>query len=401
MKTDCPTVDLAQPEVWREPAGLIAGWFEQPVRAGRIASTGGLMLFRHADVQAALCDTTLGAMGTRAFDQIGWTEGPFVDWMRHNVVALDPPDHTRLRSLVSRVFTPRRVAQMAPQVYQAAHELADQIADDREVDFYKTFAQRLPLTIICSMLGIPEVDHGQMQRWTEAINTATGIPRVSARSAADDAIQSMGLYVNGLTEERRQSPRQDLLTALVESHDQGERLSAVELPAMVIQILVAGHETTRNLIGNGLFTLVQHPDQMNDLRNNPSLIENAVEEMIRFEPPLIWVARLAKQPAKLAGEGVGTGELILLNLAAANRDPEVHKEPQNFDVRRKSIRALSFGMGAHFCIGASLARLEARIAFEVLLTRFSQIDFFGPKPQFAAYTALRTLEELSLRFTAA
>ena len=396
MDTHSPTVDLARPEIWREPAGLLADWFGKPFSAGRIASTGGLMLFRHADVQASLCDGTLGAMGTRAFDQIGWTQGPFVEWMRHNVVAVDPPDHTRLRGLVSRVFTPRRVNQIAPQVYRVAHSLADRMADSAEIDFYESFAQRLPLTIICSMLGIPEVDHSQMQCWTEAINAASGIPRVSARAAADDAIQSMGLYVEALVADRRRHPKTDLLTTLVESHDHDERLSADELPAMVIQILVAGHETTRNLIGNGLFTLVRHPDQMADLRSNPSLIENAVEEVIRYEPSLIWVARVAKQPVELAGAEVDAGELILLNLAAANRDPQVHEEPQNFDVRRQGIRVLSFGMGAHFCIGASLARLEGRIAFEVLLNRFSEIHFSGPEPRFAAYTALRTLESLSL-----
>ncbi len=401
METEWPTVDLARPEIWREPAGLLSDWFDKPFSAGRIASTGGLMLFRHADVERALCDGTLGAMGTRAFEQIGWTQGPFVEWMRHNVVALDPPDHTRLRGLVSRVFTPRRVNQIAPEVYQVAHALADQMADSTEVDFYESFAQRLPLTIICSMLGIPEVDHSQMQSWTEAINAASGIPRVSAREAADDAIESMGLYVKALVSDRRRQPKSDLLTALVESHDHDERLSAEELPAMVIQILVAGHETTRNLIGNGLFTLVRHPDQMADLRSDSSLIENAVEEVIRYEPSLIWVARVPKQPIEIAGQEVQEGELILLNLAAANRDPQVHKEPQNFDVHRQGIRVLSFGMGAHFCIGASLARLEGRIAFEVLLNRFSEIHFSGPEPQFAAYTALRTLEALPLSLRAA
>lgn len=390
---------MTDPELWRQPGAHFASWFEEGTPAGCVASTDSLMLFRHADVRQALCDARLGAMGTRAFEAMGWTEGPFVDWMRSNIVAADPPAHTRLRALVRGAFTPRRVAELEPLVRNVAHELADGMAEAGEIDFYGSFAQRLPLNIICAMLAIPDIDHSQMQGWTEAINVATGIPRPSARAAADEAVQGIVDYVNGLIGERRRSPGDDLLSALINAQENGERLSAVELPAMVIQLLVAGHETTRNLIGNGLYTLLRHPDQLSRLRRDRGLVANAVEEMIRFEPSLIWVARIAREELVLGGAVVQEDDLVLLNLAAANRDPAVHPDPQRFDVGRQDIEVLSFGMGAHFCIGASLARLEGRVAFDVLLDRFSHIDFAGAEPRFAAYTALRTLESMRLRVT--
>ncbi len=396
-----PTVDMTNPELWRQPGAHFAPWFRERTRVGRVTTMDSIMLFHHADVRQALCDPCLGAMGTRAFESMGWNGGPFVEWMRRNIVAVDPPAHTRLRALVSRAFTPRRVAELRPLAHRVAHELADAMADQGEVDFYDAFAQRLPLNIICSMLAIPDIDYQQMQRWTEAINVATGIPRPSARAAADEAVEGIVDYVNGLIEERRRRPGEDLLSLLIHSQEDGDRLSAEELPVMVIQLLVAGHETTRNLIGNGLFTLIRNPDQLARLQQDRSLIANAVEETIRYEPSLIWVARVARQDLELGGVGIERDQLVLLNIAAANRDPAVHPDPERFDVARPNIQVLSFGLGTHYCIGASLARLEGQIAYEVLLDRFSHFEFVGAAPRFAAYTALRTLESLNLRVTPA
>jgi cytochrome P450 len=371
------TVDLTDPDLWRQPGAGFATWFRDGVRSGLVSATDSVMLIGHADVRDALCDPRLGAMGTRAFEAMGWSDGPFVEWMRRNIVAVDPPAHTRLRALVNRAFTPRRVAELAPLAREIGNRLADAMAEGRDVDFYEAFAQRLPLNLICSMLAIPGIDHDRMQEWTAAINLATGIPRPTARAAADA----------------------DLLSALIQAHEGGESLSAEELPVMVIQLLVAGHETTRNLIGNGLFTLLRHPEQLRRLRRDPSLIANAVEEIIRFEPSLIWVARVAHEDLDLGGAAMKQDRLVMLNLAAANRDPTAHPDPERFDIGRRNIQVLSFGFGAHFCIGANLARLEGRIAFEVLLDRFSDIEFIGEPPRFAAYTALRTLESLDVRVT--
>jgi cytochrome P450 len=393
------TVDLTDPDLWRQPGAGFATWFRDGVRSGLVSATDSVMLIGHADVRDALCDPRLGAMGTRAFEAMGWSDGPFVEWMRRNIVAVDPPAHTRLRALVNRAFTPRRVAELAPLAREIGNRLADAMAEGRDVDFYEAFAQRLPLNLICSMLAIPGIDHDRMQEWTAAINLATGIPRPTARAAADAAVEGITDYVNGLITERRRSPGEDLLSALIQAHEGGESLSAEELPVMVIQLLVAGHETTRNLIGNGLFTLLRHPEQLRRLRRDPSLIANAVEEIIRFEPSLIWVARVAHEDLDLGGAAMKQDRLVMLNLAAANRDPTAHPDPERFDIGRRNIQVLSFGFGAHFCIGANLARLEGRIAFEVLLDRFSDIEFIGEPPRFAAYTALRTLESLDVRVT--
>jgi cytochrome P450 len=362
-------------------------------------ATQTVMLFRYADVLAALTDSRLGAVGLRPLESIGWSDGAFVEWLRNIIVVSNPPAHTRLRSLVNRAFTPRRVAALAPKVREVGNAYADEMAEAGEVDLYASFAQRLPLTIICHMLSVPEIDQQQMQRWTAAVSVATGIPRLKARRDADEAVSGLTDYVDGLLRERRRRPGEDLLSALIAAEDEGDRLSSEELTAMVIQLLVAGHETTRNLIGNGLYTLLTHPEEMARLQADPTLTRNAVEEILRFEPSVIWISRLTREDVELAGVPIGSDQLVLLNLAGANRDPSVHPDPDRFDVARSDIRVLSFGFGEHFCLGASLARLEGRIAFEVLLDRFSRLEFAGEPPRFAAYTALRTLESFALRVT--
>ena len=392
-----PQIDFLDPQLWLEPGRFTSPLVEQGHVAAHLPATGSEMFFRHREVAAALNDARLGAMGTRAFEALGWNDGPFVEWMRRNIVSVDPPAHTRLRSLVNRAFTPRRIEALAPTVRRVARELALSMAERSQVDLYESFAQRLPLQIILQMLGIPDVDHAQMQRWTEAINVATGLPRPEARAAADAAVTGMTDYVTEFIAERRKRPGDDLLSGLIEAEEDGERLLPEELPVMVLQLLVAGHETTRNLIGNGLYCLLQHPDQLQALRRAPSALPGAVEEMLRFEPPLIWVARTVREDFEISGVPVRQGQLLLLNLAAANRDPAVHPDPHSFDISRSERRILTFGYGAHFCIGANLARLEGRIAFEVLLERFSSLEFDGEPPRFAAFTALRTLEAFPLR----
>jgi cytochrome P450 len=200
--------------------------------------------------------------------------------------------------------------------------------------------------------------------------------------------------------ERRARPGDDLLSALIGVEAQGERLAKDELVAMVVQLLYAGHETTRNLIGNGLFTLLRNPAELARLRAAPALLPRAVEEMLRYEPPILFVSRVALADVELAGVAVRKGDLVHLGLASANRDPEHFADPDRFDVGRAENRHLTFGWGMHFCLGASIARMEGRVAFETLLARFSRIELVGPPPRWAAATALRTLERFPLRLTA-
>ena len=215
------------------------------------------------------------------------------------------------------------------------------------------------------------------------------------------AIIAFDDYVSALIAERRDRPGDDLLSELIAVEASGDRLSKDELVAMVVQMLYAGHETTRNLIGNGLFTLLQHPAQLARLRREPALLPGAVEEMLRFEPPILYVSRVAQADMEWAGVSVRKGDLVHLGLASGNRDPEHFRHPDEFEVGRSMERNLSFGWGMHFCLGASIARMEGRVAFEALLARTTKIEWAGPPASWAPATALRTLEAFPVELTPA
>jgi cytochrome P450 len=228
--------------------------------------------------------------------------------------------------------------------------------------------------------------------WTAALSLATATPTPDARVGADRAILAFEDYTSRMIVERRARPGDDLVSELIAVEEGGARLTKDELVAMVVQMLYAGHETTRNLIGNGMFALLQHPAQLARLRREPELLPGAVEEMLRFEPPILFVSRVAGADLECAGVPVRKGDLVHLGLASANRDPEHFADPDRFDVARATARNLSFGWGMHFCLGASIARMEGRVAFETLLARTAQIEWSGPPAVWAPATALRTLE---------
>ncbi|HKA16600.1 MAG TPA: cytochrome P450 [Myxococcota bacterium] len=384
---------------FRDPHGTTAPLLREGARAARVPELGTVFLLRYADVMQALLDRRFGAIGVRYYEQQGWRDGPYIDWVRRTVVFLDPPDHDRLRALLSRAFTPRQVARVRPITEQLANQLMDGALEAREVDFYDAFAQRLPLQVICSMLAIPDIDHHAVGEWTAALSLATATPTADARAGADRAIAAFDEYASGLIAERRDRPGDDLLSELIAVEESGDRLAKDELVAMVIQMLYAGHETTRNLIGNGLFTLLQHPAQLARLRREPALLPGAVEEMLRFEPPILFVSRVLGADVEWAGVRVRKGDLVHLGLAAGNRDPAHFGHADDFEIGRTPIRNLSFGWGMHFCLGASIARMEGRVAFETLLARTSKIEWAGPSPAWAPATALRTLEAFPVRLT--
>jgi len=386
---------------FRDPHGTAGPLMRAGARAARVPELGTVFFLRHADVATALQDRRFGAMGVRYYEQQGWNEGPYIDWVRRTLVFLDPPDHDRLRELLSRAFTPRQVARVRPITGEIAAELADEAASAGEVDLYDAFAQRLPLQVICSLLGIPSIDHAEVGEWTAALSLATATPTPEARVAADQAMLAFDAYVGRLVAERRARPGEDLLSALIGVEEGGDRLSHDELVAMVVQLLYAGHETTRNLIGNGLFTLLRNPGELTRLRAEPGLLVRAVEEMLRYEPPILFVSRVALADVELAGVALRKGELLHLGLASANRDPEHFADPDRFDVGRTENRHLTFGWGMHFCLGASIARMEGRVAFETLLRRFAVIELVGPPPPWAPATALRTLERFPVRLSPA
>lgn len=396
---ELPALDFDD-RYFRAPQPTIAKLIAAGARAARVPQMGTVMLLRHADVHAALLDRRLGAMGVRYYEQQGWSSGPYIDWVRRTLVFLDPPDHDRLRTLLGRAFTPRQVARVRPIAESIARALALAAAELENVDLYEAFAQRFPLQVICEMLAIPAIDYEQVHRWTAALSLATAYPTSEMRVAADTAIREMNEYTLRLIGERRAAPGEDLLSALIAAEEAGDRLAPDELVAMVVQLLYAGHETTRNLIGNGLYCLLSNPAQLARLRSDSALTLSAVEEMLRFEPPIIFLSRTALTDCEVAGLALARGDLIHLSLASANRDPLVFPEPDAFDVARADNRHLTFGFGAHFCIGAAIARMEARVAFEELMLRFREIEIAG-ELRWASSTALRTLEKFPVRLRAA
>jgi cytochrome P450 len=391
-----PVIDLAAPDWWRDPAVVTAPMHVAGASAAFVPGFGTVSLLRHDDCLAALNDPRLRAMGARYFEMQGWTDGPFVDWIRLNVVMMNPPGHTRLRKLVSRAFTPRAVSDMRSVSERVANELCDEVDDNGgAVEFVRDWARVLPLRVVCEMIGIPRVDTAQMAEWAHGLSVASGMADANARDAGDTAMSAFNEYVSAMIEERRVARREDLLSALIGAEESGDRLTHDELVAMVVQLIFAGHETTQNLLGNGLYRLLQHPDQLALLRAEPHRVPDAVEEMLRYDPPILFTSRIATDDMELGGLPIAADQLVMLNLTAANHDPARYADPERFDVTRADVRHLSFGHGIHFCLGASLARLEASVAFTTLLRRYHSIEEVGVS-DWTAYTPLRGRQRLDL-----
>ena len=264
------------------------------------------------------------AMGARYFEMQGWTEGAFVDWIRLNVVMMNPPGHTRLRKLVSRAFTPRAVASMREVSQRFAAELCDQVDDNGgQVEFVHEWARVLPLRVVCEMIGIPRVDVNQMEEWALGLTMASGVTTPEAREAGDRGMEGFNDYVSAMIAERRANPRDDLLTALIGAEDEGDRLSPAELVAMVVQLIFAGHETTQNLLGNGLYRLLENPEQL-ALRARRPLARSRTRSRRCCATTRRSRSRRASRgsPTVIAGIDIADDQFVMLNLTAANHDPE-------------------------------------------------------------------------------
>jgi cytochrome P450 len=396
-----PVVDLEGPAWWQQPAASVQYLVESGHRAAYVPEMDAPMLLRYQDIRDVLAMPQLGALGIGMLGLVGWTEGPFVDAFRQWLVTMDPPDHTRLRRLVSQPFTPRRVDAMQSSARAVANHLADEMAGTGSIELYGALGERLPLMVLCDVLGVPAGDHSVMARWIQPMSECLGNPTPALRDAADDAMLAFSAYVRTLIEERRRSPGDDLLSSLIEAEESSHRLSDAELVATTAQLLFAGLETTRDLIGATVFSLLCHPAQFAQLRATPTLVANTIEEVLRYEPPVVFLSRPAAFGQFTVGQvTVPQGQVILMNLASANRDPEVFERGTVFEVSRAAPTHLSFSWGAHYCLGASIARMEARIALDTLLDRFAAIEFDGAPPEWKPYTALRSLESLHVQLEA-
>lgn len=316
----------------------------------------------------------------------------------------DPPAHSRLRRLVARDFSPRRIAALGPRIRELASALLAENARDGHLEAMSGLADQLPVVIIAEMLGVPIEDRSRFRKWSDAVatNTAASMPGMPVDQEVREAITGLREYFTREIERRRIEPGDDLVSALVAAHDSGEALSLDELIAFVVLLLLAGNETTTNLIGNGVLALARNPNEYQRLRQDRSLIPSAVEEMLRYDSPVQTLMRFAATDTEIGGSKVEAGSLIAVMFGAANRDPAQFPEPERFDVARTPNDHVAFGEGIHFCLGAPLARLEGRIAFEEIVERFSRIELAEPgEPiSYRGSFITRGLRHLPLRVTA-
>jgi cytochrome P450 PksS len=288
-----------------------------------------------------------------------------------NMLNRDPPDHTRLRALVGKAFTPRLIEQMRPRVEALTEELLDGVQARGRMDVIRDYALPLPATVIAEMLGVPARDRHKFHRWSNAMVSVTS--QLGMVNALANVV-AFRRYMRNTIAERRAEPRDDLVSALIRADEGGEKLGEEELVAMVMLLLVAGHETTVNLIGNGTLALLEHPDQLVKLRDNPALLRLAVEEFLRYTSPLdVATERYPREDVTIAGVTIPRGEMVFAVIGSANRDERQFADPDKLDITREPNRHLSFGLGNHFCLGASLARMEAQIALGTLLRRAADL----------------------------
>jgi cytochrome P450 len=318
-------------------------------------------------------------------------------WM----VLCDPPTHTRLRRMVNNAFTPRIVQNLAPHIEQMVAQMLDRVQAAGSMELIHDLAFPLPVSVIALMLGVPPDRHEDFKRWSEALANLSEPPGVASFEALQETNQAMAEfaeYFRVLVEDKRRAPSEDLLSALIAVEEQGDRLSLDDLIANAILLLFAGHETTVNLLANGVYCLLHHPDQLTLLRQNPTWIKSAVEEFLSFESPIQTTSRQLAQDITWGSRTLREGDLVLLVLGAANRDPEQFRDPDHLDITRADNRHLAFGGGVHFCVGGPLSRLEAQIAIPALLGRMPHLRLAEGPLEWRRWESWRGLRELSLMF---
>ncbi|HEU4793903.1 MAG TPA: cytochrome P450 [Nitrolancea sp.] len=365
---------------------------------------GRWILTGYADVLACLRDPRLsaervGALRTllpqEVVEKIRPMERVFESWM----LFLDPPDHTRLRGLVNKAFTPRRVEAMRPHIQQIVDGLLNQVQANGRMDVIRDLAFPLPSTVIAEMLGVPSEDREQFRGWSsDIIGISSMIIDPDRAVRAQNSILAMMEYFRQIVAQRRKSPRDDLISAMIAAEDQGKFLSDEELLSNCVLLLEAGHETTTNLIGNGLLALLRHPDQLRTLRENPSLIGTAIEELLRYDSPVQLTGRVATEDLEIGDKRISQGDTVILLFGAANRDPAQFPDPNILDLYRRENRHLSFGQGIHYCLGSPLARIEGQLAITTVLRRCPGLELTGEPLEWRQAVSLRGLTAFPVMF---
>jgi cytochrome P450 len=358
-------------------------------------------IFSHAECSSVAKDPRLSAK--RAQQMLSLlpleSQGEFTELARLLnlwLIFMDAPEHTRLRKLLNRGFSPAAVEGLRPQVEAIVDRMLTPLQGGSEVDLMREFANPMPVRIISEMLGVPQELHQTFVEWSRSIAVFRGNPdrTVEQARAAQDALIAMTDFFRKTVAERRRNKGDDLISLLIDIEEDGEVLTEEELYAQCIALLFAGHETTRNLIGNGMYTLLKYPEATAELREKPEMIRSAVEEILRFESPVQFTARVLKEDIEVCGQRIPKRWSILCMLGAANRDPKQFKEPDQLNLKRLNNQHLAFSAGPHFCIGNQLARLEGQISLLSLVLRFPKMKLAGPTPEWAATFGFRGLTSL-------
>ena len=323
---------------------------------------------------------------------------PLLNFDHPTMLGMDAPDHTRLRKLAAHGFVFKYVQSLAPSIEALADELLDTIpTEHNRVDIIETLAKPLPALVIAEMMGVPTADRHLFENWSEALLGGSDIANPALIRESGVANVQMRTYLAKLVEAKRKDPGEDLISHLIAAEEDGDRLTLDELYSNCILLLIAGHETTTRLIGNCLHLLLQHPEQMQLARQDESMLMNALEESLRYEPPVMFTARTVKEPISLHGKNLKPGQLLMLSIAGANRDPAVNPHPDRFDITRDKVQHVSFGYGIHLCLGMSLARLEGKIVFKKLFQRYSHLELTDDMLQWGTNPMFRGLESLSVK----
>ncbi len=368
--------ELLDPEVRRDPYAMYAlGRRETPVQ--RLGSLDVFLVYRHDDVHAILrdADQWSNTRGNRALPP-----------EQRSMLGSDAPEHTRLRSLVNQAFTPRIVRQREARLREVAEQLLDDALERGRVDLVDALTYPLPVFAIAEILGVPVEDRHQFRTWSDVIISSPPVdlfgrpPDPEYQVRRERVRAEMFDYFNRMADERRREPREDLLTGLAHAELEGDRLTQDEMLEMLLLLLVAGNETTTSLIGNAAVQFMRHPDALAELRADLSRLPDAIEEVLRFDSPVQMDPRRAIRPVEVQGVHVERDQTVLCLLGSANRDEKVFEHADRFDIHRSPNRHISFGFGAHYCLGANLARLEARIALEALLRRTRSFELASAEP---------------------
>ncbi len=338
--------------------------------------------------------TLLSHLPPEQRERFALLEQHFASGMVHS----DPPDHSRLRKLAAHAFTPRMVAELEPRIQAVVDDLLDAVAPSGRIELIGDLAYPLPVAVIADMLGVPASDRELFKEWSSTTGAfqASGQPEVEALELAQASLEAQRAYLREQLARRRAEPTDDLLSGFIAAEDGGDYLHEDEILSICSTLLSAGHETTTSLIGNGVLALLQHPDQLRLLRDRPELMEGAVEEMLRWDPALQRTWRRIAEDTTFEGYDMRTGQLVVVLLGAANRDPERYPDPDRFDISRSGVRHVGWGHGVHFCLGAPLARLETRIAIATLLDRAPDLRLATDEVRWVSQGVFRCLEQLPL-----